>query len=114
MRRLVSAGGPGPSQLGTGETMTVRFRVPNTEGALSYTYFPTGKVETIASSNPNGVSASYTWDNGGGRTLSFSESKHSLKMHATPRLSHPARNSFVIAVCRTAGACRKYPSPSAH
>jgi YD repeat-containing protein len=29
---------------------------------LSYTYFPTGKVETIASSNPHGVSTAYTWD----------------------------------------------------
>jgi len=32
------------------------------EGTLSYTYFPTGKVETITSSNPHGVSAAYTWD----------------------------------------------------
>ena len=29
---------------------------------MSYTYFPTGKVETIASSNPHGVSTAYTWD----------------------------------------------------
>jgi len=29
---------------------------------LSYTYFPTGKVETIASSNPGGASVSYTYD----------------------------------------------------
>jgi YD repeat-containing protein len=29
---------------------------------LSYTYFPTGKVETIASSNPHGVSATYAYD----------------------------------------------------
>jgi RHS repeat-associated protein len=32
------------------------------EGTLSYTYFPTGKVETIQSSNAHGVSAAYTWD----------------------------------------------------
>ena len=35
------AGGPGPSQLGTGDE---------------------GKVETITSSNPNGVSVAYAWD----------------------------------------------------
>ena len=29
---------------------------------MSYTYFPTGKVETIASSNPGGASVSYTYD----------------------------------------------------
>jgi RHS repeat-associated protein len=32
------------------------------EGSLSYTYFPTGKVETITSSNPHGVSVAYTYD----------------------------------------------------
>jgi YD repeat-containing protein len=32
------------------------------EGTLSYTYYPTGKVETITSSNPHGASVSYTWD----------------------------------------------------
>jgi RHS repeat-associated protein len=32
------------------------------EGTLSYTYYPTGKVETIVSSNPNGVKAAYTYD----------------------------------------------------
>ena len=32
------------------------------EGTLSYTYFPTGKVETIASSNPHGVNESLTYD----------------------------------------------------
>jgi len=35
---------------------------PTPEGTLSYTYFPTGKVETIQSSNAHGVSAAYTWD----------------------------------------------------
>ena len=49
--------GPGRPQ-----TSIIRFRVPNHEGTLSYTYFPTGKVETIVSSNPHGVSAAYTWD----------------------------------------------------
>jgi RHS repeat-associated protein len=32
------------------------------EGILSYTYFPTGKVETITSSNANGASVAYTYD----------------------------------------------------
>ena len=32
------------------------------EGTLSYTYFPTGKVETITSSNANGASISYSYD----------------------------------------------------
>jgi RHS repeat-associated protein len=32
------------------------------EGTLSYTYYPTGKVETIVSSNPNGASVAYTYD----------------------------------------------------
>ena len=32
------------------------------EGTLNYTYYPTGKVETIASSNANGVSVTLTWD----------------------------------------------------
>ena len=35
------------------------------EGALSYTYYPAGQVETIASSNANGVSAAYTYDDAG-------------------------------------------------
>jgi len=35
---------------------------PTPEGTLSYTYYPTGKVETIQSSNAHGVSAAYTWD----------------------------------------------------
>jgi RHS repeat-associated protein len=54
------------------------------EGTLSYTYYPTGKVETITSSNPHGVSAGYTWDDQnrlstmvvGGRTQAV-ESNHS-------------------------------------
>ena len=49
--------GPGRPQ-----TSTIRFRVPNNEGTLSYTYYPTGKVETIVSSNANGVKAAYTYD----------------------------------------------------
>ena len=32
------------------------------EGTLSYTYYANGNVETIASSNPNGVSVTLTWD----------------------------------------------------
>jgi len=32
------------------------------EGNLTYTYYSTGKVETIQSSNPNGVNVSYTYD----------------------------------------------------
>jgi RHS repeat-associated protein len=32
------------------------------EGTLNYTYYSTGKVETIQSSNANGVSVSYTYD----------------------------------------------------
>jgi len=35
---------------------------PAPEGTLSYTYFPTGKVQTITSSNPNGASVAYTYD----------------------------------------------------
>jgi RHS repeat-associated protein len=34
----------------------------NQEGTLNYTYYPTGKVQTITSSNANGASASYTYD----------------------------------------------------
>jgi RHS repeat-associated protein len=54
---------------GRPRTSTVRFPYHHRrngratpEGTLSYTYFPTGKVETIASSNPHGVSTAYTWD----------------------------------------------------
>jgi YD repeat-containing protein len=32
------------------------------EGTLSYTYYPAGQVETIASSNAHGVSVAYTYD----------------------------------------------------
>ena len=32
------------------------------EGTLNYTYYPTGKVETIVSSNANGASVLLTWD----------------------------------------------------
>ena len=32
------------------------------EGNLTYHYYSTGKVETIQSSNPNGVNVSYTYD----------------------------------------------------
>jgi YD repeat-containing protein len=32
------------------------------EVTLSYAYFQTSKVETIASFNPNGASAAYAWD----------------------------------------------------
>jgi len=32
------------------------------EGTLSYTYYPTGSVNTVTSSNTNGVSVSYTYD----------------------------------------------------
>ena len=32
------------------------------EGTLSYTYYASGNVESIASSNPNGVSVTLTWD----------------------------------------------------
>jgi RHS repeat-associated protein len=32
------------------------------EGALSYTYYASGNVESITSSNPNGVSVTLTWD----------------------------------------------------
>ncbi len=32
------------------------------EGTLSYTYYSTGKVETISSSNANGANVSYTYD----------------------------------------------------
>jgi YD repeat-containing protein len=35
------------------------------EGTLSYTYYPAGQVETIASSNANGVWAAYTYDDAG-------------------------------------------------
>jgi YD repeat-containing protein len=50
------------SKGGRPQTSTIRLRVPNKEGTLSYTYYPTGKVETIVSSNPNGVKAAYTYD----------------------------------------------------
>ena len=32
------------------------------EGTLSYTYYADGQVETITSSNPNGASVAYTYD----------------------------------------------------
>jgi len=32
------------------------------EGTLSYTYYANSNVETITSSNPNGVSVTLTWD----------------------------------------------------
>ena len=32
------------------------------EGTLSYTYYASGNVESIASSNPNGVTVTLTWD----------------------------------------------------
>jgi len=32
------------------------------EGTLSYTFYPTGKVQTIQSSNTNGISVAYTYD----------------------------------------------------
>ena len=32
------------------------------EGTLSYTYYASGNVESITSSNPNGVSVTLTWD----------------------------------------------------
>jgi YD repeat-containing protein len=47
---------------------TVRFQRPlkcngvTPDGTLNYTCFPTGKVETIVSSNPHGVSATYAYD----------------------------------------------------
>jgi hypothetical protein len=54
---------------GIPRTSTVRFpyhhkRSGRTtpEGTLSYTYYPTGKVETINSSNAHGAWVGYTWD----------------------------------------------------
>jgi hypothetical protein len=53
---------------GIAQPSTVRFQRPDKcngatpEGTLSYTYYPTGKVETINSSNPHGAWVGYTWD----------------------------------------------------
>jgi len=38
------------------------FGLLRAEGTLSYTYYPTGKVQIITSSNPNGASVDYTYD----------------------------------------------------
>jgi len=38
------------------------FGLLRAEVTLSYTYYPTGKVQTITSSNPNGASVAYTYD----------------------------------------------------
>ena len=51
----LKVGAPVPRTWGPGMAATP-------EGTLSYTYYPTGKVETIQSSNAHRVSAAYTWD----------------------------------------------------
>jgi len=42
--------------------LNVLLRLPNQAGTLSYTYHPTGQVESINSSNSNGAWVTLTWD----------------------------------------------------
>ena len=52
--RIWAPGRPQPS--------TIHLSYPNQAGTLSYTYYPTGKVETINSSNAHGAWVGYTLD----------------------------------------------------
>ena len=48
--------------MGDHEPHPAVLRLHSRQGTLSYTDYPSGKVETIASSNPNGISVAYTYD----------------------------------------------------
>jgi RHS repeat-associated protein len=52
----------GFSDMGDLEPRPSAFCVSNNKGTLSYTYDAAGHVETIASSNPNGASVGYAYD----------------------------------------------------